>query len=257
MLESMKRSWILFGISLFAACDPGLKDGQDPLSPGNPPGGGEIGDPPDGDVPSDAPSEPSDGQPPPSDAPNPPSDAPNPPSDAPAPPVDACPGATPTPGTGEPSSLAGIVLKHNEVRATVSQCNPLPNLIWKQALADTAAAWIAQCKDTDGNGLIDHNPNRGAGHPYQVGENVFGTSGNASSGTAAQAVKLWADEVVDYDYDSNSCAPGRVCGHYTQIVWRKTLEVGCAIGVCSNMRFKTSVVCNYGPAGNFIGQRPY
>lgn len=242
MLGIMQRSWILFGISLFAACDPALGTDPDPLMPGDPPPGSAT----DGSVTTDGD--------PTGDGPEAPSDAAVPPSDAP---IDACPGATPAPGTGEPASLAGIVLKHNEWRATVSLCNPLPNLIWKQALADTAAAWIAQCKDTDGNGLIDHNPNRGVGHPYPVGENVFGTSGNAGSGTAAQAVKLWGDEVAFYDYASNSCAPGKVCGHYTQIVWRKTLEVGCAIGVCSNMQFKTSVVCNYGPAGNFIGQKPY
>jgi hypothetical protein len=34
-----------------------------------------------------------------------------------------------------------------------------------------------------------------------------------------KAVKLWADEKYDYDYNTNKPkAPGKVVGHYTQVL---------------------------------------
>jgi pathogenesis-related protein 1 len=163
------------------------------------------------------------------------------------PPVDA-PGAV-----GEPPELAGITMLHNQVRQQVDTATPLPPLEWDESLAATAAAWVAQCRDTEAPaGLIDHNPNRSQGHPYYVGENVYGSSGQA---TAQGAVQTWAAEKANYNYANNTC--NGVCGHYTQIVWRTTQKLGCAIGDCPNLTYRSSIVCNYGPGGNINGQRPY
>lgn len=167
-----------------------------------------------------------------------------------------CPAATARPGAGEPAALAGITLAHNEVRARTSPCTPLPALEWDPALAATAAAWVARCQDEQAPaGLIDHNPDRSVGHAHYVGENVYGTSGAAGAGTAREAVAAWAGEERSYTYATNRCSG--VCGHYTQIVWRATLKVGCAVGTCAGLTYRTSVVCNYGPGGNVSGQRPY
>lgn len=152
-------------------------------------------------------------------------------------------------GDGEPPELAGIVDAHNDVRRMVQTSPELGDLVWDDSLAATARAWVAMCRDQDApTGLIDHNPNRG----QNVGENVFGTSGAA---TAELAVSVWADERDDYDYSTNTC--NGVCGHYTQIVWRSTTHVGCALGSCSNLTFGSSIVCNYSPAGNVGNQKPY
>jgi pathogenesis-related protein 1 len=141
-----------------------------------------------------------------------------------------------------------MVAAHNDVRASVGG-GPMT---WNSALAATAQAWAAACVDNEEPiGLIDHNPNRSDGHPYYVGENISG-SGGAITGPGA--VALWASEAADYDYQSNSC--GAVCGHYSQVVWEASVEVGCGVAVCP-LEFGTSVVCNYGPGGNVDGQRPY
>jgi pathogenesis-related protein 1 len=68
-------------------------------------------------------------------------------------------------------------------------------------------------------------------------------------------VDRWASERTNYDYATNTC--NGICGHYTQIVWRATRKLGCAVGVCQNLTYRTSLVCNYGPGGNVGGQRPY
>lgn len=101
--------------------------------------------------------------------------------------------------------------------------------------------------------MIDHNAGRSTGYPYYVGENTYAAGGSTIN--PAQAVGLWASEASQYDYASNSCSG--VCGHYTQIVWRSTVEVGCGFAVCPNLQYGASLVCNYAPGGNVGGQRPY
>lgn len=179
------------------------------------------------------------------DGSNPPGDGSNPPGDGPDVPTDV-PG-----GVGEPPEMEGMTLLHNQVRAMVDTPTPLPPLTWSSDLAATAAAWIAQCQDDQApTGLIDHNPDRSTGHPYYVGENVYGSGGTA---TPAGAVQLWAAEKANFTYPS-SCSG--TCGHYTQIVWRTTLEVGCALGECPGLQYGSTIVCNYGPGGN-TGGAPY
>ncbi|EEF40265.1 basic form of pathogenesis-related protein 1 [Ricinus communis] len=86
----------------------------------------------------------------------------------------------------------------------------------------------------------------------RYGENIAWSSGDLS-GTAA--VKLWVDEKAFYNYNSNTCAAGQQCGHYTQVVWRNSVRLGCAKVRCRNGG--TFITCNYDPPGNFVNQRPY
>ncbi|XP_071688118.1 pathogenesis-related protein 1A-like [Rutidosis leptorrhynchoides] len=87
--------------------------------------------------------------------------------------------------------------------------------------------------------------------PY--GENLAGSSGMI---TRTAAVNLWVAEKSYYDHTTNTCASGRVCGHYTQVVWRSSTQLGCARVQCANNR-GSFVICNYYPRGNYIGQSPY
>ena len=162
--------------------------------------------------------------------------------DAAAGPIDA------PPVVGEPPGLEGIVNAHNAERALVG----VGPLTWDPALAAIADAWVRQCVDTQApTGLVDHNAGRSNGYPTYVGENIYGSGGQAS-GTAA--VALWVSEQADYNYAANTCAG--VCGHYTQVVWRATTKVGCALHTCPGLQYGATVVCNYGPGGN-SGGRPY
>jgi hypothetical protein len=173
----------------------------------------------------------------------------------------ACGGDDAPPADGpaaEPPELAGITQRHNDVRAMVATAEPLPPLVWDAELAATAAAWAAGCRDQQvPTGLIDHNPDRSKSFGYYVGENVFGRSGAPGSGTAQAAVDDWAAERASYDGASHTCQAGATCGHYTQIVWRNTLRVGCAIQDCASLAFRATVVCDYGPGGNVTGEQPY
>lgn len=152
--------------------------------------------------------------------------------------------------TGEPAELAGTTEAHNVVRRGVG----VPDLVWDDALADVARRWAERCVDNDPPaGLVDHNDGRSDDYPGYVGENIYASTGTARGPAAVQA---WADEVADYDYANNTCAPNRVCGHYTQVVWDTTERVGCAVHRCAGLRFPNTIVCNYSPGGN-TGGRPY
>jgi uncharacterized protein YkwD len=153
-------------------------------------------------------------------------------------------------GSGEePAGLRGITALHNRVRAGVG----VGPLRWSARLANTAQAWADTCTDrTAPRGLLDHNPGRSEGYPHWLGENVFGSSGVA---TPERAVAWWAAEAEHYDYATNTCRG--VCGHYTQMVWAKTTDVGCGIATCPAHTFKSAIVCDYAPGGNTRGERPY
>ncbi len=167
----------------------------------------------------------------------------------------ACePAATPGPGSPPPTQEAQAWLDaHNAVRHSPQPPPPapLPDLTWSADAASVAQAWAAGC-------TYQHNANRG-----QRGENIA-ASAPPGHWQLADAVAAWASEAADYDYASNTCASGKVCGHYTQLVWASTLRVGCAHQLCTvNSPFGSQAgswdfwVCDYEPPGNYVGQKPY
>jgi pathogenesis-related protein 1 len=98
----------------------------------------------------------------------------------------------------------------------------------------------------------------------KYGENLFwGSAVEWTDGRRAQqnvsakrVVEDWGSEKADYDYATNQCTQGKMCGHYTQIVWRNTTKVGCGVAVCEDTKEQVWV-CQYQPAGNWVGKRPY
>ncbi len=159
--------------------------------------------------------------------------------------------------SGESESMTGITNAHNEVRTALN----IPQLVWSDRLAVVAEDWATHLAENNGCNM-QHRPRQGKeSRPF--GENIYWASPlKWSDGrreiqniSADRVVKSWADEVEEYDYNSNSCQAGKVCGHYTQLVWRESTRLGCGRAVCSD---KSQIwVCNYDPPGNYIGQRPY
>jgi pathogenesis-related protein 1 len=138
-----------------------------------------------------------------------------------------------------------LVDTHNDVRQTASPApSPvLTDVTWSESVAEIAQAWAERC-------VFEHSMADG------LGENLAFIGGDTSTGT--RVVQMWASEAADYDYGSNACAPGRQCGHYTQIVWRSSTSIGCGAAECTVDGFAgVTTVCNYEPPGNFIGERPY
>ncbi|KAJ0963365.1 hypothetical protein J5N97_028487 [Dioscorea zingiberensis] len=137
------------------------------------------------------------------------------------------------------NSAQDFINPHNSARDAVG----VGSMTWDTTLEDYAKNYA---NERIGDCNLVHS-----GGPY--GENLFWGSGGGF--TAGDAVNAWVAEKQYYDYDSNSCASGRVCGHYTQVVWRSSTNIGCARVVCNNGGI--FITCNYYPAGNVIGRRPY
>ncbi len=163
----------------------------------------------------------------------------------------------------EPQQFAGVLESHNTVRAKFKQ---VP-LTWSNSLAGYAQKWVDHLANTRNCAMV-HRPNYK--HEYESdrflqvnGENLFWASPEVFEDgtkllqhfTPKEVVKAWAIEENYYDYQSNSCQPGEQCGHFTQMVWHESRQVGCAKAICPD---KSQIwACNYYPRGNYIGELPY
>ncbi|KAJ0090361.1 hypothetical protein Patl1_12679 [Pistacia atlantica] len=137
------------------------------------------------------------------------------------------------------STIQQFLAPHNKVRAKLG----LPPLKWSKKLTSFAYGWANQRRgDCD---LVHSNSN--------YGENLFWGSGK--DWKAGDAVKAWAAEKRYYNYETNTCAKNEECLHYTQMIWRQSLKVGCARVVCKSG--DTFITCNYDPHGNVVGQKPF
>ncbi|ETW93982.1 MAG: hypothetical protein ETSY1_36870 [Candidatus Entotheonella factor] len=155
----------------------------------------------------------------------------------------------------EPRGFEGSVAAHNVWRQAVG----VPNVAWSSTLAATAQEWADYLASTQGKCRMQHRPRRGKqARPF--GENLYQafSSPNPPQTSPQDVVKAWGDEIENYDANTHTCAPGAVCGHYTQVVWRGTQFVGCGKATCQTKGYHSIIwVCNYDPPGNFVGQSPF
>ena len=153
-----------------------------------------------------------------------------------------------------------FIAAHNKWRSEVGvpKAGAMGKLSYSPALAVSAQAWADNLKQTN------HCQMRHSEPDGKYGENLYwGSAMNWSDGrkemqkiSPQQVVDGWGSEKSDFDYANNSCTPGKMCGHYTQMVWRATKKVGCAIAVCEDSQQQVWV-CQYQPAGNWVGNKPY
>lgn len=147
-----------------------------------------------------------------------------------------------------------MVAAHNRWRKTVG----VSPLVYSHGLAASAQVWADHLKQ-DMHCRMQHSKPDG-----RYGENLFWASAlewpdgrrKVQAIAPDTVVDNWAGERSDYNYENNSCARGKMCGHYTQLVWRTSTTVGCAVAVCEDTREQVWV-CQYQPPGNWIGERPY
>lgn len=139
------------------------------------------------------------------------------------------------------NSPQDFVDAHNAARVAVN----VGNIQWD----DQVAAYAQQYA----NQRIGDCAGQHSGGPY--GENIAGGGSGGYELSGIDAVNLWVSEKVNYDHNSNSCATNKECRHYTQVVWRDSVRLGCARVLCNSGGI--FVICNYDPPGNFIGSSPY
>jgi pathogenesis-related protein 1 len=171
--------------------------------------------------------------------------------------VIACSGDDSSNGSGSVSSKVSesdqqtCVDAINAVRASVRQpanyagnWSTLPDVTWSDTAAASAQGWANHlaslgCK-------LEHASNTGYGENLARGTHL----------TVSSAVAMWASEIDAYNWSPTYTAAdfNAGSGHYTQLVWRSTVEVGCGTAECG-----TSVVvsCRFSPPGNYLGRSVY
>jgi uncharacterized protein YkwD len=171
-----------------------------------------------------------------------------------APEADAAPERVVEPRTSDAPARRGesllrrtMLAGHNAARRELG----LPPLRWSDALAADARAYAEALARS---GRFEHSP-QPRGSPTQ-GENLW--TGTRGAYAYREMVGHWVAERRFYQPrpvpdSSNSGRFGDV-GHYTQIVWRATEEMGCAEASSPTEDY---VVCRYLPAGNIAGEIAY
>ena len=135
---------------------------------------------------------------------------------------------------------------HNAERANLG----LPPMRWNADLAESAQGWANHLAAT---GRFEHAPDT---PDDPQGENLWaGTRGYFSP---EAMVNAWVREKRYFKAGRfpNNSTTGDVedVGHYTQLIWRETVQVGCARAA---NRAEDFLVCRYSEAGNYIGERPF
>ncbi|KAI1698050.1 cysteine-rich secretory protein family domain-containing protein [Ditylenchus destructor] len=87
--------------------------------------------------------------------------------------------------------------------------------------------------------------------------------GNCELGSYAlkNAADLWWAELAKHGFYSQDQVFTQAdfdatIGHWSQMAWEKTREIGCGVAQCQEPE-RTIVVCNYYPPGNYFNQRVY
>ncbi|CAF3322744.1 unnamed protein product [Rotaria socialis] len=79
--------------------------------------------------------------------------------------------------------------------------------------------------------------------------NSFQHSG--TQGVGATAVKLWYDEIKQYNFNSGGFSSAT--GHFTQVVWKGSRKLGMGVAYSNGGR-SAYVVAQYTPPGNYMGR---
>ncbi len=155
---------------------------------------------------------------------------------------------------GESGPLVGMTAAHNSVRRQLD----IPPLVWSDRLAEHARDRARHLAEENCCRLRHETSGR-------YGENLYWASSiRWSDGRrevqeidAAHVVAAWSSEQQDFDPQTRTCRKRNStgCGHYTQIIWRQTMTLGCGMAICNDQG--QVWVCVYDPPGNIIGQLPY
>ena len=119
---------------------------------------------------------------------------------------------------------------HNKARADVG----VEKLEWSNSLSVDAQKWADNYSFSSQNG-----------------EAKF------SNSPAKDASTAWYNEINDYKYSAigSTANESVMIGHYTQMVWKSTTQVGIALARSSSG--KEYIVARYSPPGNYFGEYPY
>ena len=141
---------------------------------------------------------------------------------------------------------ARVLAAHNRERSALG----IEPLRWNPELARSAQAWADHLAANNAFEHAEEDENA------PEGENLWAGTRNYFS--IERMVDGWIREKRYFKpgrFPHNSTT-GRVedVGHYTQLTWRRTRQVGCAMATGP---VEDVLVCRYSEAGNYLGEIPF
>ena len=132
--------------------------------------------------------------------------------------------------SGDGNFGQSLLVASNKLRAKHGS----PPFKWSSSAAAKAKQWARHLAES---GTLQHGNHEGMGQnlAYKTGQEL----------SAQEVANMWYEEISDYDF----AHPGfkSNTGHFTQLVWASSTEMGAAVVTQGNRSY---VVANYIPAGN-------
>ncbi len=156
-----------------------------------------------------------------------------------------------------------LVNEHNAIREAVNEGAyfgqpkaepPIPLVVWDPKIAEKAQAYADTISDfSQGHSSSEYRTYASSHHDGYHGENMA-IGGGSYEDPEYFVAEGWGSS------EAQGCQLASCGGHYTQIVWRETIAIGC--GRKENVAFGggstgTLTVCQYAPGGNVNGRDPY
>ena len=132
-----------------------------------------------------------------------------------------------------------LLNRHNLYRSK----HQAPNLQRLSSLESIAQSYSRKLVSL---GYLVHSSNTLNGQ--YIGENLYMGYNAGYLGTSP--VDSWYEEISKYSFAKSDYIKGT--GHFTQVVWKNSKQLGCGVACGSNDY--CYVTCNYYPGGNYLGE---
>ncbi|XP_038051085.1 uncharacterized protein LOC119724210 [Patiria miniata] len=157
-------------------------------------------------------------------------------------------------GTAQESILDRVRREALEMHNIYRARHGVPPLVLNNTLNKYSQKWAEKMASMR---KLEHSPQK---NRPNYGENIYysgSTHFNVSDVKGETSISAFYDEIKDYDYDNPGQRKknGGQIGHFTQVVWKdsKELGVGMATAKKGNMGY-VYICCNYSPPGNWVGR---
>lgn len=129
------------------------------------------------------------------------------------------------------------IIKHINVYRELHQA---PAIVYSSRISEFSQSWADHMSQ---NNVFQHSTDS------QYGENIAMTT-QQDTNAVIQSIDMFYNEVQLYDF--NNPVFDAATGHFTQLVWIKTTEIG--IGISRSTNGFSYICTNYYPPGNYFGE---
>jgi len=157
------------------------------------------------------------------------------------------------------AEIARFIDYHNRARDNVTKDYPnlapatcIPHVQWDDWLAEHAQNYSNTCASGHSQDKYKNGEAMGENLAWSWSTGYIDAIGVANMG--------WYNEYKDYGFEEigySGYPTGVKVGHYTQMVWDSTLYIGCGWRDDCTGSYTNMITCNYYPAGNWRGNKPW